>query len=179
VPIELRSLERSDAPALLDLRLRNRAFFEDYEPTRDDSFYTIDALEDQLHLNELQRDSDQGYVFGIWLGSNLVGWVTLQHIVRRAWQNAILGYGVDQAHNGKGIATAAVAQTVRFAFEEAHLHRVEAGVVPRNVASIRVLEKAGFRYEGLARRYLQINGVWEDHNLYAITTEDLRPSNPG
>lgn len=61
---------------------------------------------------------------------------------------------------------------LRFAFAEAGLHRVQAAVMPRNGASIRVLEKTGFRREGLSLRYLQINGVWEDHLIFAITREE-------
>ncbi len=73
--------------------------------------------------------------------------------------------------NGRGYMTEAVRCAVRFAFEDANLHRVQAGVMPRNPGSIRVLEKVGFRYEGFARHYLQIDGVWEHHNLYAVTRE--------
>jgi [ribosomal protein S5]-alanine N-acetyltransferase len=80
---------------------------------------------------------------------------------------------VDEARNGRGYATEALRLVTRFALGAAGLHRVQAGVMPRNTASIRVVEKNGFRFEGLARNYLQINGVWEDHNLYAFTTEDL------
>lgn len=122
----------------------------------------------------MRRDADQAHVFGIFLRTELVGWISLSQLFRRAFQNAILGYAVDEAHNGKGYATQAVRGVVRIAFEELGLHRVQAGVMPRNIASIRVLEKAGFRYEGLARNYLQINGVWEDHNIYALTTEGWR-----
>lgn len=68
--------------------------------------------------------------------------------------------------------TEAVKLAVRFAFDEAGLHRVQAGVMPHNVRSIRVLEKAGFRNEGLSKRYLNINGVWKDHLIFARTSEE-------
>ena len=90
------------------------------------------------------------------------------------FESAYLGYSVSERHNGRGYATEAVRQVLAVAFEELGLHRVQAAVMPINLASIRVLEKAGFREEGLALRYLQINGVWEDHKLFALTAEEWR-----
>ena len=89
-----------------------------------------------------------------------MGRVALNEVVRGVFGNAYLGYFVDEAVNGRGYATEAVRRTVRFAFDELRLHRVQAAVVPRNAGSVRVLEKAGFREEGYAERYLCINGVW-------------------
>jgi RimJ/RimL family protein N-acetyltransferase len=102
----------------------------------------------------------------------LLGRIRLSTVFRGPWQNANLGYFVGHRHNGKGIATAAVKLTARFAFEAAGLHRLQAAVMPWNKASRRVLAKAGFREEGFARNYLQINGKWEDHVLHAMTRED-------
>lgn len=101
--------------------------------------------------------------------------MTLANIVRGAWQNCTIGYFVDEGRGGRGYATEAVRLAVRYAFEHATLHRVQAAVMPRNARSIRVVEKAGFRYEGTAARYLRINGTWEDHNIYAVTREDRDP----
>jgi len=98
--------------------------------------------------------------------------------VRAAWQNCTIGYFVDQSRNGRGYATEAVGLASGFAFGEGGLHRVQAAVMPRNAASIRVVEKNGYRFEGLARRYLQINGLWEDHNIYAMTAEEWPVSTP-
>jgi ribosomal-protein-alanine N-acetyltransferase len=71
-----------------------------------------------------------------------------------------------------------VALILQFAFEQARLHRVQPAVIPRNVASIRVVQKAGFRLEGRAERYLQIGGVWEDHDIFAMTAEEWRAKRP-
>jgi ribosomal-protein-alanine N-acetyltransferase len=104
----------------------------------------------------------------------MVGTITLSMVVRAAWQNAMLGYWVARASGGRGYATAAAGQAVAFALGERELglHRVQAAVMPRNAASIRVLEKNGFRREGLAERYLRIAGRWEDHLLFALTAEE-------
>ncbi len=117
---------------------------------------------------------DEAYSFGIFEndGDALVGHVVLSNVARAAWQNATLGYFVGLDHNGRGYATQGVALALRFAFGDARLHRVQAAVMPRNVASKRVLEKNAFRYEGHSLRYLEINGVWEDHDIYAITIEE-------
>jgi ribosomal-protein-alanine N-acetyltransferase len=164
-----------DAEALLGLRLKNKDFLTPFEPEKPERYFTLTEQRRELEVGDEARRQDLRYVFGVYLtdGDTLVGRISIDNVVRGAWQNATLGYFIDRDHNGRGLGTEAVTQTVRWAFEEAELHRVQAGVMPRNVASIRVLEKAGFRYEGTSPRYLKINGVWEDHNMYAITTEDL------
>jgi ribosomal-protein-alanine N-acetyltransferase len=170
--ISLRPLEPEDAPALLELRVRNRAFLEPWEPVRDESWYTLAAQQADIASGIEGARADRRYALGIFAPA-LVGRVALNEIVRGVFGNAYLGYFVDEAVNGRGYATEAVRQAVRFGFDEAGLHRVQAAVVPRNAASVRVLEKAGFREEGYAERYICINGVWEDHRIFAVTREEL------
>jgi ribosomal-protein-alanine N-acetyltransferase len=102
----------------------------------------------------------------------VVGRIALGGVLRGAFQNAYLGYWIDQQQQGRGLTTEAVCATTAFAFSAAGLHRVQAAVMPRNGASLRVLEKVGYRREGVAERYLCIAGRWEDHMLYAITAEE-------
>ena len=104
--------------------------------------------------------------------SKVIGRIALGGVLRGAFQNAYLGYWIDQQHQGRGLATEAVRAMTAFAFSSAHLHRVQAAVMPRNSGSLRVLEKAGYRREGLAERYLYIAGRWEDHVLYAMTQDE-------
>ncbi len=172
-PIYLRRLEMQDARQILDVRVRNRAFLEPFEPARSGDFYTLGAQQQQIQIGIEQWKQDEAYAFGIFLASDeLVGRVALSNVVRGAWQNATLGYFVAEQQNGKGIATEAVRLALEFGFSDVRLHRVQAGIMPRNRASGRVLEKNGFRYEGESRRYLNINGVWEDHSIYALTVEE-------
>lgn len=112
------------------------------------------------------------YHFAIVCGRAVVGRVALNGVMRGAFHNAYLGYLVDEACRGRGYATAAVRLVLAFAFESAGLHRVQAAVIPHNTASVRVVQKVGFREEGLARRYLRIAEVWEDHLLFALTCEE-------
>lgn len=170
---ELKTLTEGDVEELLALRLRNRNFFTPFEPRRadPDAGYTRDSLLEMITINEEARTRGLGYAFGVFAEGTLVGRVTLSNVVRAAWQSCTLGYYIDQSMCGRGYGTEAVKQIVAFAFGDAELHRVQAAVMPRNVPSARVLEKAGFRHEGFAPRYLQIDGVWEDHDLYAITAD--------
>jgi [ribosomal protein S5]-alanine N-acetyltransferase len=170
--ISLRPLEPEDAPALLELRVRNRVFLEPWEPVRDESWYTLAAQRADIASGIEGARADRRRVLGIF-DPELVGRIALNEVIRGVFGNAYLGYFVDEAVNGRGYATEAVRQVVRFAFVDMGLHRVQAAVVPGNEASVRVLEKAGFREEGYAERYLCINGVWEDHRIFAITREEL------
>ncbi len=102
----------------------------------------------------------------------IIGRVALGGIQRGALMSAHLGYWIDAEHEGRGLMTEAVREATTFAFVSLGLHRVQAAVMPRNTGSQRVLEKAGYRREGLALRYLCIASVWEDHVLYAVTGEE-------
>ena len=123
-----------------------------------------------VRLREIQLGT--GFGFGIFVAGELRGEVNLNTIHRGARQNAYIGYWIDQAVAGQGFMPEAVLAVLRFAFEDLHLHRVQIAIVPRNTASRRVVEKLALREEGVALRYLQINGVWEDHIRYAITAEE-------
>jgi len=172
--LTIRPFAEGDAHALLELRLRNREFLQPFEPIRPDSHFTLEGCLEHIAAAERDWQEDKAYAFGIFLDNLLAGRVALANVSRGAWQNATIGYFMDQQHNGKGYMTKAVRLAVTEAFDKLGLHRVQGAVMPRNVASIKVLEKAGFRYEGLSLRYLNIHGVWEDHVIYAITTEDLQ-----
>ena len=173
-PIELRETVEEEAPAFLELILRNRDFLEPFEPRRPDGWFTLDAVRNELARADRDRRSDSAFAFGIWEleSGSLVGRIALTNVARGAWQNATLGYFVDQQRGRRGYATWAVREALAFAFGWANLHRVQAGVMPRNLPSIRVLEKNGFRHEGLAQRYVRVNGTWEDHQIYAMTAEE-------
>ena len=151
--------------------MRDRAFLDPWEAIRPDTFFTLETQQRGLARF---REAEDFVDFGIFLeaGDELVGRIQLTGISPAPFENAHVGYFVAERHNGRGYATEAVRQAVDAAFEELALHRVQAAAIPRNVASIRVLKKAGFREEGLALRYLQIAGVWEDHKLYAVTAEE-------
>ncbi|WP_409342989.1 GNAT family N-acetyltransferase [Paenibacillus sp. MBLB4367] len=149
-----------------------------FEPLRPESFYTLETQREQIVRSEQGRRNDAEYVFGVFLGAGetelLVGRIALTGVARGPFQNANLGYFLGKAFTGKGYGKAAVGLAVSFAFGEIGLHRVQAAVMPWNKPSIGALERNSFEYERLAKKYLQINGIWEDHNIYALTVETWR-----
>lgn len=176
--IYLRTLTVEDAEALLLLRQRNHQFLQPFEPLRGANYLTLEWQLQDIENCEFGAKSDQSHTFGIFDSETdeLIGRIAITGIARGPAQHANIGYFLDQAHNGRGIMTEAVGLCIKFAFEQLNIHRLQAGVMPRNLRSARVLEKAGFRREGLAERYIHINGVWEDHVLFAMTAEEYQGS---
>ncbi len=171
--VYIRPLHLDDVEALWELRVRNRSFFAPFEPIRPDSHFTLQGQKELIEAAMKNWEEGTGYSFGIFTDEqeHILGRVNLSNVVRGAWQSCTIGYFLDQNMNGRGIMTEAVRLSVKFAFEHAGLHRVQAAVMPRNVASVRVVEKVGFMYEGLAKFYLKIYGNWEDHHIYSLTKE--------
>jgi ribosomal-protein-alanine N-acetyltransferase len=173
----IRPMTPDDLPALVEARIRNREFLTEWEPTREESFFTPAGQARELALDDAAWRTATGFPFAVLDasdGDRLIGRVALANIVRGVWQNATLGYWISFDAGSKGHATTAVGLVLRVAFEVAGLHRIQPAIMPRNARSLRVVEKCGFRHEGTALRYLRINGVWEDHELYAMTAEDWR-----
>lgn len=144
-----------------------------------------DAIDDRRAFAALcgardrERQLGTAYGFGIFVAATegvaptrFVGVMNLSSVQRGPFQNAYIGYWIDEACAGMGYTPEALVMVFRLAFEDLLLHRVQISIIPRNTASRRVAEKLGLREEGLAERYLQINGVWEDHVRYAITAEE-------
>jgi ribosomal-protein-alanine N-acetyltransferase len=131
-----------------------------------------DAFSIRCSARERERQLGTGHGFGLFIDGILSGEINLSSIQRGPFQNAYVGYWIDRAHAGQGYMPEAVVVVLRFAFEELHLHRVQIAIIPRNDSSRRVVEKIGLRNEGMAERYLEINGVWEDHVRYAMTAEE-------
>ena len=173
----IRPLSLKDVDEYAKLVVENRFHTAPWDPIRPDFFYSRAGQQDQLRRDEDAWTHDAGFAFAVLdrtAGDRIVGRVALGNVVRGSWQNATLGYWVaaDAARRGHG--TMAVQLVLRFAFEDAELHRVQPAIIPRNVASTALARRCGFRHEGTALRYLQIGGIWEDHDLYAMTIEDWR-----
>jgi ribosomal-protein-alanine N-acetyltransferase len=158
----IRPLRAEDAEELAALYAANRDFLAPYEPVRPPEFFTADGQRERL---QRQLD-DETHPFAILEGGEIAGTINLFHIVRESLQSGTIGYWVDGARNGRGLATRAVGEIVDFAFGELDLHRVEAATLVDNVGSQRVLEKSGFERIGLARRYLRIDDDWRDFFLF-------------
>ena len=168
--VYLRLLTLTDAEDLLKLEVENKEFFESFSPERSDDYYSLEKQKDIINTLEQNAKEDISYMFGIFLKDKeeLAGTVNLFQIMRGPLQSAMIGYALAQKYNGKGYTTEAVSLAVDYAFKKLDLHRIEAGVMPHNIGSLRVLEKAGFHKEGIARQSLKINDRWEDHQILAM-----------
>jgi len=174
--VMLRTPQMSDYPAWAELRASSREFLMPWEPlwASDELSRASFRRRVRHYLRDLREDI--GYALFIYAAATgqLVGGLTLCNVRRGVTQSCTLGYWIGEKYAQQGYMTAAVRAVVPFVFDTLELHRLEAACLPTNTASIRLLEKSGFKREGLARRYLRINGVWQDHLLFALLDSDPR-----
>lgn len=164
--LKLRILDKSHAELVLDYYIRNRQFLEEWEPVKGEEFYTSSYHEEQLNKEFSNIANMNG--FRLWLfkkddESRIIGSVGFNNIIRGAFLSCHLGYKSDAEETNKGYMTEAIQKGIDIMFNEFGLHRIEANIMPKNKRSLRVVEKLGFYNEGLAYKYLRINGKWEDH----------------
>lgn len=162
----IRLVTLDDAPALVELLVRDRAFMAPWEPDRPEVHYTLEGQREALEKALEAHDRGAAVPLVIVRNGRVVGRITLNDIVRGAFQSTALGYWVTEAANGRGLATAAVRDTLAYAFGELGLHRVEASTLPGNIRSQRVLKRNGFVWFAVAPEYLKIAGRWQDHVLF-------------
>ncbi|MGB0085224.1 MAG: GNAT family protein [Rhodomicrobiaceae bacterium] len=172
----LRVPQTGDYADWAQLRGVSDSFLKPWEPEWSYDELTRSAF--RRRLRHYQRDMRDGLGYAFFLFRNgdnrLLGGVTLTNARRGVSQSVSIGYWVGEPHARQGYMTAAVGVLVPFVFESLGFHRIEAACLESNAASRRLLEKCGFQHEGLARKYLKINGQWQDHLLYAAIQEDLR-----
>jgi ribosomal-protein-alanine N-acetyltransferase len=170
----LRAPQATDFAEWAALREASRTFLTPWEPIWPADDLTRTAFRRRLKRYAEDLRADQAYPFFVIRkpGGPLVGGLTLANVRRGIAQAGSLGYWMGERYAGQGHMTAAVRGLIPFAFATLRLHRLEAACIPTNAASIRLLEKTGFRREGFAREYLCINGIWQDHLLYARLQND-------
>ncbi|PRX50044.1 ribosomal-protein-alanine N-acetyltransferase [Prauserella shujinwangii] len=173
--VALRPVRLRDGGEWSRIRLRDREYLEKWEPTAAGPWTDRNAgwawPAQWASLRSLARRG-QCLPFAITVDGAFAGQITIGNVIRASLRSAWVGYWVSSELAGKGVATAAVALVTDHAFGAAGLHRLEATVRPENTASLRVLAKAGYRQEGLFRRYLDVAGAWRDHYCFAITAEE-------
>jgi ribosomal-protein-alanine N-acetyltransferase len=177
--VGIRPLRLRDAGAWSEARIRNEHWLRPWEgrpPQRRDPSWEERHSPSAFAamLRTLRRESKQGRClpFAVTYDGDLAGQVTVSNIVRGAFESASVGYWVDRRLAGRGVIPEALAMVVDHCFDTAGLHRIEANVRPENTASRRVVEKLGFREEGLHPRFLYIDGDWRDHLCFAVTADD-------
>jgi ribosomal-protein-alanine N-acetyltransferase len=172
----LKVLDGASAMPVLEYFDRNRAFLEEWEPTRPDDFYTL-----KYHAAQLNAELaliGAGTMFKLWIfkkeeEGRVIGSLNFGTIVRSAFQSCYMGYRLDGEEINRGYMTEAVRKGIDIMFNDYKLHRIEANVIPRNARSLKVVRKLGFREEGLAKDYLKINGIWEDHIHMVLLNENM------
>ncbi len=162
----LKVLDKTHADLVSDYYLRNIDFLCEWEPTRSEEFYTISYHEEQLDKQLV--DIENGESFALWIfkkddARRIIGSINVNNIVRGVFLSCNLGYKLDKYEVNNGYMTEAVKKGIDIVFNEFGLHRIEANIMPENIRSLKVVEKLGFYNEGLAYKYLKINGKWEDH----------------
>ena len=174
--VYLRQPAMGDYSAWAELRALSRQHLTVWEPlwTRDE--LSRSAFRRRLRQYQREMREDQGYAFLVFRegDATLVGGLTISNVRRGVAQSASVGYWMGLPHVRCGYMTDALRAVLPFAFGTLGLHRLEAACLPHNAPSARVLEKAGFQREGTARRYLKINDIWQDHDLYALLHDDPR-----
>lgn len=174
--VMLRPLLAADFESWSEVRRRNHNWLTDWEPSRSplspDPSTDRDSFSARCSLRDRERTAGNAHSFGVFVDNALAGEVNLNGVVRGALQTGTVGYWIDRARAGHSFVPEAVAVLMRHAFEDLGLHRIEICIVPRNSNSRRVMEKLAIREEGTALRFLEINGVWEDHVRYGITVEE-------
>lgn len=176
--VSLRLPEPGDYAEWEALRRESRSFLEPWEPR-----WAHDELERRAWRHRLRRyrdDFQAGSAVAFFIFDNasgqLAGGITVGNIRQGVAQSGQIGYWLGERFAGKGLMLEAIRLLLPFAFDTLRLHRIEAACIPDNLRSVRVLEKAGFRREGLLRSYLRINGSWHDHLLYALIAGEQQGS---
>ncbi len=175
--VYLREPQMSDHKEWAALRACSRDFLEPWEPrwTRDE--LARDTFRRRIRFYYRDARQDLGYAFFLFRTSDsaLIGGMTLSNIRRGVSQSCTLGYWIGVPFARQGYMSKGVRSVTWFVFDVLRLHRLEAACLPANKASAALLTRTGFQYEGLARRYLKINGTWQDHWLFALLNDDPLP----
>lgn len=171
--LTLRPPRASDHEAWAALRQASHAYLQRREPLWPEDDLSRAAFRRRLAIYGREMEAGNAWPFFIFADSDqsLVGAITLSNVRRGVAETGTLGYWIGESFAGRGLGTAAVRAMLAYAFEDLHLHRLEAACVPDNTASRRVLEKTGFVLEGQARAYLKINGEWADHLLFGVVND--------
>jgi ribosomal-protein-alanine N-acetyltransferase len=166
----LRILKPNYFRQVLEYYKRNHNFLKEWEPIRPSDFYTAAYQKSQLRYeyNMFKRNK----LVRFWIfkkkDNKLIGNICLSNIVMGNFRSCYMGYKLDNDEINKGYMTEAIRKVVQIMFEDFGLHRIEVNILPRNIRSLRVMEKLNFEKEGYSKRYLEINGKWEDHIHFAI-----------
>lgn len=174
----LRTIDTTFTKQVLNYYSRNKEFLKAFEPERPPVFY-----ESIYHKKSIKKEMDlinELSMLRLWLFKKedtlyhkTIGTLAFTNIVRGCFKSCFLGYKLDKDELRKGYMTEALEKGISIIFDEYKLHRIEANIMPRNLPSIGLVKGLGFENEGISKKYLQINGVWEDHCHMVLLNKDL------
>ncbi|MBT4162473.1 MAG: ribosomal protein S5-alanine N-acetyltransferase [Gammaproteobacteria bacterium] len=172
--VTARLLEPHEAPMMTRFRKENRAHLEPWEPLRKPEFFTDSFWQISLRvaLGDFRNGASVCFSLLSPTEDEVIGVCNYTNVVRGTFQSCHLGYALASRHEGQGLMFEALQMTNRYMFHDLGLHRVMAGYLPHNDRSGTLLERLGFEKEGFARRYLKINGEWEDHVLTSLINDE-------
>lgn len=173
--VRLRPLRRRDVTAWERLRRDNHAWLSRWEATSPEPAGRRPTFGQYVREQARAARAGTGYSFGLEVEGELVGHLTISSVTLGSLRGCAIGYWIAQRYAGRGLTPRAVALATDFCFFTLLLHRVEINIRPENGPSLRVVEKLGYRDEGLRERYLHIAGVWCDHRTFALTAEEIGP----
>lgn len=156
---------------------KNRKNFEKYEEKKPEQFFLPEFQQIWLEMQKEKIKEKEWYAFYIFKKhkpNDIIGTITISDIQYGAKKSGMIGYRIDEQMTGNGYGTEAAWKATELGFSVLGLHRMEADVMPKNVASIRILEKCGYKREGYFRKYIRINGIWEDHIHMAVLKEEFQ-----
>lgn len=171
----LKTLQVKEAKQVIDYLVRNKNFLAEWEPKRSKNYYSISEQKRIIKLNNKAMKS--GNLISLWIHKKddpkIIGNITFSNIIRGYFLSCFVGFKLDESKINKGYMTEALQAAINYAFDTFKLHRIEANIMPKNLRSIKVVEKLSFKNEGIAKKYLKINDVWEDHIHYVLLNENV------
>lgn len=169
----MRLVKVRDSKAMERLILGNREWLRPWEATNPEGPTSFD-IRAQIRMLLKQMDNNTCLPFVIEEHGEIVGQLNVANILFGSVSSCVIGYWVAPEVAGRGITPTAVALVCDYLFNVVGIHRIEIDIRPENLSSLRVVEKLGFRYEGLKERYIHINGAWRDHYIFALTHEEVQ-----
>jgi [ribosomal protein S5]-alanine N-acetyltransferase len=171
--LQLRPLRQRDLRSWSVVRSRNDDWLRPWEATLPQPDpQTPASFTAMVRLGNREARAGRAMPFGVFLGKELIGQITVAGITWSSLRNCHIGYWIDEGHAGRGIMPRSVALVGDYCFGTLQLHRIEINIRPENQASLAVVRKLGFRDEGVRKRYLHIGGAWCDHRAFALTAEE-------
>lgn len=167
----MQEAQQADILPIVEFLNKNHAFHQNFDPIRSKEYFTESFWTNKFESNKELSFDQRGCQFFIKSKSDpitVIGFVNFSNVIRGCFQACTVGYALDQYKQGQGLMTEALRACIPHIFSTQNLHRIQANYMPNNLRSAQLLARLGFMIEGTAKKYLRINGAWEDHVLTSV-----------